>query len=87
MFLNYVNSDDIFGQINVNRLIYRTSTLVFYVYTMSFLSVCVFVSGGEVLYIHQNCEEMYMYRDRKEYATLLYAVIHVVGTIPMNGGD
>ena len=27
MFLNYVNSDDIFGQINVNRLIYRTSTL------------------------------------------------------------
>ena len=27
MFLNYVNSDDIWGQINVNRLIYRTSTL------------------------------------------------------------
>ena len=27
MFLNYVNSDDIFGQINVNRLVYRTSTL------------------------------------------------------------
>ena len=27
MFLNYVNSDDILGQINVNRLIYRTSTL------------------------------------------------------------
>ena len=28
MFLNYVNSDDSFGQINVNRLIYRTSTLL-----------------------------------------------------------
>ena len=28
MFLNDVNSDDILGQINVNRLIYRTSTLV-----------------------------------------------------------
>ena len=27
MFLNYVNSDDTLGQINVNRLIYRTSTL------------------------------------------------------------
>ena len=27
MFLNYVNSDDIFGQININRLIYRTSPL------------------------------------------------------------
>ena len=27
MFLNYVNSGDIFGQINVNRLIYRTLTL------------------------------------------------------------
>ena len=29
MFLNYVNSDDILGQINVNRLIYRTSTLLY----------------------------------------------------------
>ena len=27
MFINYVDSHDIFGQINVNRLIYRTSTL------------------------------------------------------------
>ena len=25
MFLNYVNSDDILGQVNVYRLIYRTS--------------------------------------------------------------
>ena len=33
MSLNYVNSDDIFRQINVNRLIYRTSTVSGDVYT------------------------------------------------------
>ena len=39
-----VNSDDIFGQINVNRLIYRTSTLrysnyLLYLYT-SRINIC-----------------------------------------------
>ena len=50
MFLNYVNSDDIFGQINVNRLIYRTSTLLAYLDRFSAVTRTVEASEGTQRY-------------------------------------